>query len=393
MNNTILPIGILACIFAIIFVAYKIKHVKRYKLEGEKIKPKVSIVILVKNNQKLLEHVIKILSSQPKNIDEIIILDMGSIDNSLKVAKEAEKLDSRVKFYSIDNSIIEENYLKTIQNYVNGEIHFILDLYKIELRNPNVYVPDLFKHLDTTLTSEISSVDDRIDGTKLLDFDTLEREKNSYVIKENIVEVLSNIRMMLETYSKKASENSEEVRKQIEELLKYMDNSIKNLVLLTSLMGTVEFSKEELNNNILAIFKDYSQSHKVTIDYKVSGTERHFKDSINQLILRIIEELLYIVVQHNLITDIFVLANYKHKLFEIEFKFTENKNRASILSVDNKLSYYVLQSIQNNLKLINGKINIKTKPNGVVKLIVQVPIDEITCSTEGVNQHEEVKNS
>lgn len=393
MNNTILPIGILACIFAIIFLAYKIKHIKRYKLEGEKIKPKVSIVILVKNNQKLLEHVIKILSSQPKNIDEIIILDMGSIDNSLKVAKEAEKLDSRVKFYSIDNSIIEENYLKTIQNYVNGEIHFILDLYKIELRNPNVYVPDLFKHLDTTLTSEISSVDDRIDGTKLLDFDTLEREKNSYVIKENIVEVLSNIRMMLETYSKKASENSEEVRKQIEELLKYMDNSIKNLVMLTGLMGTVEFSKEELNNNILAIFKDYSQSHKVTIDYKVTGTERYFKDSINQLILRIIEELLYIVVQHNLITDIFVLANYKHKLFEIEFKFTENKNKASILSVDNKLSYYVLQSIQNNLKLINGKINIKTKPNGVVKLIVQVPIDEITCSTEGVNQHEEVKNS
>jgi hypothetical protein len=38
--------------------------------------------------------------------------------------------------------------------------------------------------LDTTLTSEISSVDDRIDGTKLLDFDTLEREKNSYVIKK-----------------------------------------------------------------------------------------------------------------------------------------------------------------------------------------------------------------
>lgn len=393
MNNTILPIGILACIFAIIFVAYKIKNVKRYKLEGEKIKPKVSIVILVKNNQKLLEHVIKILSSQPKNIDEIIILDMGSIDNSLKVAKEGEKLDSRVKFYSIDNNIMEENYLKTIQNYVNGEIHFILDLYKIELRNPNVYVPDLFKHLDTTLTSEISSVDDRIDGTKLLDFDTLEREKNSYVIKENIVEVLSNIRMMLETYSKKASENSEEVRKQIEELLKYMDNSIKNLVLLTGLMGTVEFSKEELNNNILSIFKEYSQSHKVTIDYKVTGTERRFKDSINQLVLRIIEELLYIVVQHNLITDIFVLANYKHKLFEIEFKFTENKNKASILSVDNKLSYYVLQSIQNNLKLINGKINIKTKPNGVVKLIVQVPIDEITCSTEGVNQHEEVKNS
>lgn len=393
MNNTILPIGILACIFAIIFVAYKIKNVKRYKLEGEKIKPKVSIVILVKNNQKLLEHVIKILSSQPKNIDEIIILDMGSIDNSLKVAKEGEKLDSRVKFYSIDNNIMEENYLKTIQNYVNGEIHFILDLYKIELRNPNVYVPDLFKHLDTTLTSEISSVDDRIDGTKLLDFDTLEREKNSYVIKENIVEILSNIRMMLETYSKKASENSEEVRKQIEELLKYMDNSIKNLVLLTGLMGTVEFSKEELNNNILSIFKEYSQSHKVTIDYKVTGTERRFKDSINQLVLRIIEELLYIVVQHNLITDIFVLANYKHKLFEIEFKFTENKNKASILSFDNKLSYYVLQSIQNNLKLINGKINIKTKPNGVVKLIVQVPIDEITCSTEGVNQHEEVKNS
>lgn len=393
MNNIILPIGILACIVILILIVYKIKHVKRYKLEGEKIKPKVSIVILVKNNQKLLEHVIKILSSQRKDIDEIIILDMGSIDNSLKVAKEGEKLDSRVKFYSIDNSIIEENYLKTIQNYVNGEIHFILDLYKIGLRNPNVYVPDLFKHLDSTLTSEVSSVDDRIDGTKLLDFDSLEREKNSYVIKENIVEILSNIRMMLETYSKKETENSEEVTKQIEELLKYMDNSIKNLVLLTRLMGTIEFSKEKLNDNILSIFKDYSQSHEVTIDYKVIGTEKCFKDSINQLILRIIEELLYVVVQHNLITDIFVLANYKHKLFEIEFKFTENKNKASILSVDNKLSYYVLQSIQNNLKLINGKINIKTKPNGLVKLILQVPADEITCSTEGVNEHEEVKNS
>lgn len=317
---------------------------------------------------------------------------MDSIDNSLKVAKKVVSLNSRVKIYNIDESIINYNYFETIKKYVNGEVVFILDLYKIGLSNPNVYVPDLFKSLNTTLTSEISCIDDRIDGTKLLYFDSLERKKNSYVLKENIVEILSNIRMMIETYSKKVSDNSEEVTKHTEGILKYMDQSIKNLVLLTRLIGTIEFSKEDLNDNILTIFKDYSESHGVTIEYKVMGTAKPLKESVNDLILRIIEELLYIVVQHNLITNMLVLSKYGNKLLKIEFEFNQNKDKEALLSPDNKLSYYVLESIQNNLKLINSNMNIKTKPDGLVQLTLQIPIDEITCSVKGENDHEESKN-
>lgn len=377
--------------FILLFI-YKTQHTKKYKLKGEKIKPKVSAVILVKNNQKLLEHAINSLLNEQKNIDEIIILDMDSIDNSLKVAKKVVSLNSRVKIYNIDESIINYNYFETIKKYVNGEVVFILDLYKIGLSNPNVYVPDLFKSLNTTLTSEISCIDDRIDGTKLLYFDSLERKKNSYVLKENIVEILSNIRMMIETYSKKVSDNSEEVTKHTEGILKYMDQSIKNLVLLTRLIGTIEFSKEDLNDNILTIFKDYSESHGVTIEYKVMGTAKPLKESVNDLILRIIEELLYVVVQHNLITNMLVLSKYGNKLLKIEFEFNQNKDKEALLSPDNKLSYYVLESIQNNLKLINSNMNIKTKPDGLVQLTLQIPIDEITCSVKGENDHEESKN-
>lgn len=381
-----------SAVFILLFI-YKIKNTKKYKLEGEKIKPKVSAVILVKNNQKLLDHTIKTLLKEQKDVDEIVILDMDSIDNSLKVAKKVASLNSRVKIYNVGESIITYNYFETIKKYVNGEVVFILDLYKIGLSNPNVYVPDLFKSLDTTLTNEISCIDDRIDGTKLLYFDSLERQKNSYVLKENIVEILSNIRMMLETYSKKASDNSEEVTNHTDGILEYMDESIKNLVLLTRLIGTIEFSKKELNDNILTIFKDYSESHGVTIEYKVTGTAKPFKESVNDLILRIIEELLYVVVQHNLITNMFVLSKYSNKLLKIKFEFNQNKDKESLLNPDNKLSYYVLQSIQNNLKLINSNINIKTKPDGLVQLTLEIPIDEITCSVKGENDHEESKNS
>lgn len=198
--------------------------------------------------------------------------------------------------------------------------------------------------------------------------------------------------MMIETYSKKVSDNSEEVTKHTEGILKYMDQSIKNLVLLTRLIGTIEFSKEDLNDNILTIFKDYSESHGVTIEYKVMGTAKPLKESVNDLILRIIEELLYIVVQHNLITNMLVLSKYGNKLLKIEFEFNQNKDKEALLSPDNKLSYYVLESIQNNLKLINSNMNIKTKPDGLVQLTLQIPIDEITCSVKGENDHEESKN-
>lgn len=388
MNYIYIGIG-LAAIVLLAIIIYRRKSSKKFEIVSDKVKPKASVVFLVKNNQKLLDYSFKTMIKVQKDIDEIVIIDIGSIDNSLKVAHEISNSDNRVKVYNIDEQLIIDNYFNIIKNYVTGEVFFIIDLNKIGMNNPNVYTPDIFKPLESAFKNQFSNIDDRIDGTNLLYFDKFERQKNTCIVKENIIETLSNIRMMVELYEKDIQNGSEKIKNT--ELLDYIDRSTRNVTLLTRFLGSVEFNEKNINDNILTIFKDYSQSHGVSVDYEVKGKEIAFKDTVNNLILQIIEEILYIVVHNNLTTKTNIKTVYNKDYFEMNFEFKWNIEEDEFLSPNSGLRYYVLQSIQNRLKFIDGYLNIKkAKSLENVVLIIKFPIDDRVCSKGEDEKNEKI---
>lgn len=64
---------------------------------------KISIIVPVYNGEKYLERCIDSVLNQSYKNFEVLFLDDGSKDNSLKILKEYEKKDSRIKVYHHDN--------------------------------------------------------------------------------------------------------------------------------------------------------------------------------------------------------------------------------------------------------------------------------------------------
>lgn len=68
-------------------------------------KPKVSVGVLSYNNAKYLALTIESILSQTYDNFELIVVDDGSTDDSLIIARKFEELDSRIKIYTHPNHI------------------------------------------------------------------------------------------------------------------------------------------------------------------------------------------------------------------------------------------------------------------------------------------------
>lgn len=63
----------------------------------------ISIIIPVYNQEKYIEECLKSVISQTYNNIEILVIDDGSTDRSLRICKKFQKIDSRIKVFSIEN--------------------------------------------------------------------------------------------------------------------------------------------------------------------------------------------------------------------------------------------------------------------------------------------------
>lgn len=382
---------ILLGLATIVFCMYKYFFIKKISIRKDKLQPKISLVIIAKNNQSLIKYMFDNIvraSSRDTNLREILVIDLGSIDNTYEIASKYLKSYPAGKLVSLNHVTSNVNYYNLIKGYVSGDIVISVDLNKISMTNPNVYIPDLFKAIDI-FDGGFPGTDARIDGTKLLIFDKLEREKNSYVLKEHLTENLFNILMRIEAYAKNCNNSPGILDEQLNELLEYVNNSAKKAALLTRIMGVVDYIEQDLEENMLVMFKDYSYSHHVSINYKALGFKKKFKEPVNELMLRVIQDLLCAIVQFNLISSIDVLARYGRKRLNILIRYKcEGDN--NLMNAENKLSYYVISSIQNRLNIVGGylKVNID---KGIVKVFMQLPIDQTTIS-DGESGLENEKN-
>ena len=67
--------------------------------------PKVSVIIPIYNVEKYLAECIDSVINQTLNEIEIICINDGSTDNSLKIIKEYAKKDNRIKYFTQKNKI------------------------------------------------------------------------------------------------------------------------------------------------------------------------------------------------------------------------------------------------------------------------------------------------
>src|SRR5690625_983787 len=73
-------------------------------IQGELKMAKVSIIVPIYNTEKYLRECIESLQNQTYNNIEIILVDDGSIDNSLSISQEYANKDKRIILKSIKNS-------------------------------------------------------------------------------------------------------------------------------------------------------------------------------------------------------------------------------------------------------------------------------------------------
>ncbi|QGU95873.1 hypothetical protein GOM49_12930 [Clostridium bovifaecis] len=360
------------------FLIYKKIKAQVIDFKAEKITPRVSLVLVVKNNEKILRYAMSRMLRERKDIEEILIMDLGSIDSTLDIIREFMEKDLRVKFLKITHRTITENYFSIIRGQVHGESILVLDLYKLGTENPNVYVPDLFKPLNQVLVKEVPKSDSRIDGSKLLYLDEHERKKNSYVIKEYIVDPIYKIHSSMEKLLGEIKEEDSSLREQTIDVQQYLHRTMKDLNMLLHLISPIENIEGNLDENIIDMFKIYGEEHRISVKCKVLGSRKEFKDSINILILEVIQDLLYTVIQYNLSSNIEVFERYGNRHYNLLFKYDCICDEKALLSPESGLSYYVLHSIQNRLSLVGGKMRIRIKPQWKVNIFIQLPMESAT---------------
>jgi len=112
-------------LFLILFNYINSNKNDKLRLNNSKI-PKISVIIPIYNMEKYLNESLDSVITQTLKDIEIICINDGSIDSSLKILKEYEKKDKRIKIINQNNSGVATSRNRGI-NVSNGEFIAFLD--------------------------------------------------------------------------------------------------------------------------------------------------------------------------------------------------------------------------------------------------------------------------
>jgi len=160
--------------------------------------PLVSIITPCYNSSKFIEETISSVQAQTYTHWEMLITDDGSTDNSLERIKEISRNDSRVKFFSINNSgpaiarnnsikhangkylafldsddLWMPNFLSKSINFVSNTEGFVFSSYKrcneitLEEQYKDFIVPNKASYMDILKTNSISCLTAFVDIERL----------------------------------------------------------------------------------------------------------------------------------------------------------------------------------------------------------------------------------
>src|ERR1700758_5411921 len=108
--------------------------------------PAISVVVPLHNEQmvlpELLRRVGSVLNGMPGGSHEMIFVDDGSSDATLKILEEAASLDSRISVIVLARNFGHQLALTAALDHVAGDVTVILDG---DLQDPPESIPELVK--------------------------------------------------------------------------------------------------------------------------------------------------------------------------------------------------------------------------------------------------------
>lgn len=86
---------------------------------------KVSVLVPIYNAEKYIQRCLDSIINQTYENIEIILIEDGSKDNSLKIIKEYEKKDKRIKIFPIENNGVADARNKAVENAIGEFLTFV----------------------------------------------------------------------------------------------------------------------------------------------------------------------------------------------------------------------------------------------------------------------------
>ena len=130
------------------------------RLNSTNIKPNISIVIAAYDSEKCLKRCLESISNQTLRNIEIVCVDCGSIDDSLKILNDYSKLDSRVEVHALNNLNIAEAKRYGFEKSSGEYVLFLdaSDCLKMDACE-SVYADAKLNNLDLLILSNADDID------------------------------------------------------------------------------------------------------------------------------------------------------------------------------------------------------------------------------------------
>jgi hypothetical protein len=357
----IIILGILILLGIIIYARF---YTNSIEIISEKINLKLTIVILFKNNEEMLKSIFPRIISLIDKAEEIVFIDLGSFDNSAKIINSYSKKYDSIKYYNL----LEKMPVIKIQDFIARlnlqHSTLLVDLYKLSQSNPSVHTSDLSKVFDDSITTNISlPVEKNINGMKLLEIMELERRKNLNILNNYILEGLCNVKSHLE---------HPQSYEDLNEVTAFIDNIIKNTRQVSMLIGFKDIERQNLPDRITSILKEVSESYNLNINYKSIGIYKQLDSLIEDLIVDIFYEIVYVLLKDTSYFNMSTVLKFKEDNVQLLFT-ADTLYSLQVSEPSEELPYYVFQSIQNRLNLINGLIKIKLTSKNKSIIWVNIP--------------------
>ena len=144
----------------------------------------ISVAMATFNGEKYIEEQIDSIINQLETIDELIISDDGSSDNTINIIKKYKKSDDRIKLYYGPKNGVKQNFANAI-NHCNGKYIFLADQDDVWYDNKIDKVLDAFATSSATCVVHNADIVD--ENLKKIDKSYFEYRKSGKGKIKNIV--------------------------------------------------------------------------------------------------------------------------------------------------------------------------------------------------------------
>ncbi|HTK18338.1 MAG TPA: GAF domain-containing protein [Mucilaginibacter sp.] len=203
----------------------------------------------------------------------------------------------------------------------------------------------------------------------VLDTQEVERKRIAETLHNSLGQILYAVKLSLSTVNKSLlNGNDKESLKNADKLL---NDAITESRRMSHELMPVILEDFGLKNAIEDICRQFTGTIKFKC--RINGLNRQLHKYLETAIYRIIQELMINIVKHSGATEATVNIEVKKKGMLV----TVEDNGKGLVNYSQKYDGIGLKTIRNNVNLLNGKINIASKPDKGTIISIDIPVKPI----------------